>query len=134
MQFSQLRIGDTGFTVIIFYKKYCHVFTNDINNTCWIKFIQINTMFFYQPQQRLQRFFALFLRLVRIDRAGFDQLAGRIDHCQLAASALARIDAKNSQTAAWYESYGALPLLDAPQSLVLPLATIGTALTAAARR
>ena len=43
------------------------------------------------------------------------------------------IDAKNSQTAAWYESYGALPLLDAPQSLVLPLATIRTALTAAAR-
>jgi len=32
------------------------------------------------------------------------------------------IDAKNARVAAWYASYGALPLLDAPLSLLLPLA------------
>jgi hypothetical protein len=30
--------------------------------------------------------------------------------------------------ARWYGSYGAVPLLDAPLSLLLPLATIGAAL------
>jgi hypothetical protein len=30
--------------------------------------------------------------------------------------------------ARWYESYGALPMLDAPLSLVLPLATAADAL------
>jgi hypothetical protein len=34
------------------------------------------------------------------------------------------IDAKNDRAAAWYASYGALPLLDAERTLVLPLATI----------
>jgi GNAT superfamily N-acetyltransferase len=34
------------------------------------------------------------------------------------------IDAKNERVAAWYVSYGAMPLLDTPLSLVLPLATI----------
>jgi GNAT superfamily N-acetyltransferase len=38
------------------------------------------------------------------------------------------IDAKNDQTARWYASYGAVPLLDAPLSLVLPLATAAGAL------
>ncbi|MDQ2775956.1 MAG: GNAT family N-acetyltransferase [Acidobacteriota bacterium] len=33
-------------------------------------------------------------------------------------------DAKNERVAAWYASYGAMPLLDAPLSLLLPLATI----------
>jgi GNAT superfamily N-acetyltransferase len=37
------------------------------------------------------------------------------------------IDAKNARAAEWYESYGALPLLDAPLSLVLPLATVAKA-------
>jgi len=32
---------------------------------------------------------------------------------------------------AWYASYGALPLLDAPLSLLLPLATVEAALKAA---
>ena len=41
------------------------------------------------------------------------------------------IDAKNVRVAAWYAGYGALPLLDAPLSLVLPLATIEAALEAA---
>lgn len=43
------------------------------------------------------------------------------------------IDAKNDRVAAWYAGYGALPLLDAPRSLVLPLDTIAAALKAAGR-
>jgi GNAT superfamily N-acetyltransferase len=38
------------------------------------------------------------------------------------------IDAKNEAVAQWYASYGALALLDAPLSLVLPLATVAQAL------
>jgi len=41
------------------------------------------------------------------------------------------IDAKNEHVARWYASYGALPLLDAPLSLLLPLATIHKALKTA---
>ena len=41
------------------------------------------------------------------------------------------IDAKNERVARWYVSYGAVPLLDAPLSLLLPLKTIHSALTAA---
>jgi GNAT superfamily N-acetyltransferase len=41
------------------------------------------------------------------------------------------IDAKNGRVAAWYASYGALPLLDAPLSLLLPLTTVAAALKAA---
>ncbi len=41
------------------------------------------------------------------------------------------IDAKNEGVAQWYSSYGALSLLDAPLSLLLPLATIQQALEAA---
>jgi hypothetical protein len=40
------------------------------------------------------------------------------------------IDAKHAQAAAWYESYGAVRLLDAPLSLLLPLETIKAALEA----
>jgi len=40
------------------------------------------------------------------------------------------IDAKNARVAAWYASYGALPLLDAPSSLLLPLTTVEAALKA----
>ena len=43
------------------------------------------------------------------------------------------IDAKNDPVAGWYAAYGALALLDAPRSLVLPLATIEAALKAAGR-
>lgn len=43
------------------------------------------------------------------------------------------IDAKNERVAGWYETYGAISLLDAPRSLVLPLATIEAALKAAGR-
>lgn len=38
------------------------------------------------------------------------------------------IDAKNERAAAWYAGYGAVPLLDTPSSLLLPLATIEAAL------
>jgi len=38
------------------------------------------------------------------------------------------IDAKNESVAGWYAGYGAVPLLDAPLSLLLPLATIEAAL------
>jgi GNAT superfamily N-acetyltransferase len=38
------------------------------------------------------------------------------------------IDAKNERVAQWYASHGALPLLDAPSSLVLQLSTIADAL------
>ncbi len=43
------------------------------------------------------------------------------------------IDAKNERVAGWYESHGALPLLDAPLSLLLPLATIEAALRKAGK-
>jgi len=38
------------------------------------------------------------------------------------------IDAKNERVAGWYAGYGAVPLWDAPLSLLLPLATIEAAL------
>jgi GNAT superfamily N-acetyltransferase len=41
------------------------------------------------------------------------------------------IDAKNERAARWYASYGSVPLLDQPLSLLLPLATIEAALRAA---
>jgi len=48
--------------------------------------------------------------------------------CLLAASAVGGtvivIDAKSDRAASWYASYGALPLLDAESTLVLPLSTI----------
>ena len=43
------------------------------------------------------------------------------------------IDAKNEGVANWYASYGALPLLDTPLSLLLPLPTIRTVLEAAGK-
>jgi len=43
------------------------------------------------------------------------------------------IDAKNESVASWYASYGALRLLDAPLTLLLPLTTIEIALTAAGK-
>ncbi len=59
--------------------------------------------------------------------------AGR--RCLLAAAEVGGvvlvIDAKNGREAGWYASYGALPLLDAPLTLLLPLVTIQTALRTA---
>ena len=56
--------------------------------------------------------------------------AGR--RCLLAATEVGGvamlIDAKNERVAAWYVSYGALPLLDAPLTPVLPLTTVQASL------
>lgn len=43
------------------------------------------------------------------------------------------IDAKSEGVAGWYASYGAVPLLDAPLSLLLPFKTIHAALAAAGK-
>jgi GNAT superfamily N-acetyltransferase len=43
------------------------------------------------------------------------------------------IDAKNERVAAWYASHGAVPMLDQPLTLLLPLATIEAALKAAGK-
>ena len=43
------------------------------------------------------------------------------------------IDAKNERAAQWYAGYGAVPLLDAPLSLLLPLKTIEAALQASGK-
>jgi GNAT superfamily N-acetyltransferase len=43
------------------------------------------------------------------------------------------IDARNERAAGWYASYGAMPLLDAPLSLLLPLAIIEAALKKAGK-
>jgi len=43
------------------------------------------------------------------------------------------IDAKNERAAHWYATCGAVPLLDQPLSLLLPLATIDAALRAAGK-
>ncbi len=61
--------------------------------------------------------------------------AGR--RCLLAAAEVGGvvlvIDAKNQRVAGWYASYGAMPLLDAPLTLLLPLATIEVALKRAGK-
>lgn len=61
--------------------------------------------------------------------------AGR--RCLLAASETGGvallIDAKNTDIAEWYASYGAIPLLDQPLSLLLPFKTIYAALIAAGK-
>jgi GNAT superfamily N-acetyltransferase len=61
--------------------------------------------------------------------------AGR--RCLLAArevgGVVLAIDAKNDRVAGWYASYGAVPLRDAPLSLLLPLATMEAALRRAGK-
>jgi GNAT superfamily N-acetyltransferase len=61
--------------------------------------------------------------------------AGR--RCILAAAEVGGvallIDAKNERAATWYKSYGAVPIEDAPLSLLLPLATMKDALVAAGK-
>lgn len=56
--------------------------------------------------------------------------AGR--RCLLAAAEVGGvallIDAKNERVANWYASYGAIPLVDTPLCLLLPLATVQDAL------
>jgi GNAT superfamily N-acetyltransferase len=52
---------------------------------------------------------------------------------QVGGVALA-IDAKNTAAAKWYERFGALPLLDDPLRLVLPLITVARALAAVGKK
>ena len=70
-------------------------------------------------------------------RLGGQLLLSAGKRCLLAAAEVGGvailIDAKNARAAAWYQSYGALPLLDAPLSLMLPLTTVEAALKAAKR-
>jgi GNAT superfamily N-acetyltransferase len=44
------------------------------------------------------------------------------------------IDAKDDRASVWYARFGAVPLMDDPLKLILPLRTIAAALTAASRR
>lgn len=44
------------------------------------------------------------------------------------------IDAKDTKAARWYERFGAMPLLDDPLKLVLPLGTIADAVVAAEKK
>jgi len=44
------------------------------------------------------------------------------------------IDAKDENAARWYERFGALPLLDDPLKLILPLDTIAEAIESAGNR
>jgi GNAT superfamily N-acetyltransferase len=43
------------------------------------------------------------------------------------------IDAKNEKVARWYAGYGAVPMLDTPLSLLLPLTTVEAALKSAGK-
>ena len=73
----------------------------------------------------------------RLARLGADQkLQGQGRGGQLLPAAaevggvVLLIDAKNANVASWYARYGAVPLEDAPLTLMLPLATIKAALNA----
>jgi GNAT superfamily N-acetyltransferase len=61
--------------------------------------------------------------------------AGR--RCLLAAEEVGGIalliDAKDERTSRWYASFGSVPLLDAPLSLLLPLSTLKSALESAGK-
>ena len=52
---------------------------------------------------------------------------------EVGGTALA-IDAKDESAAHWYERFGALPLLDEPYKLVLPLVVIADTIWAAGMR
>jgi GNAT superfamily N-acetyltransferase len=87
-------------------------------------------------QRRLARHEVPGFRLARIaiDRVRQRQgLGGQLllaagRRCLMAAAIVGGtvliIDARNDRAAAWYVSYGAMPLFDAERTLILPLATI----------
>jgi GNAT superfamily N-acetyltransferase len=76
-------------------------------------------------------------RLVQGQRLGGQLILAAARRCLLAAMEVGGvallIDAKNERAAQWYASYGAVPLGDAPLSLLLPLETIREALEAAGK-
>jgi GNAT superfamily N-acetyltransferase len=63
---------------------------------------------------------------------GADLLLAAGKRCLLASAEIGGvamlIDAKNERAAAWYKSFGAVPILDAPQSLLLTLASLNAVL------
>ena len=76
-------------------------------------------------------------RLVQGQGLGGQLLLAAGRRCFLAAAEVGGvallIDAKSERAAKWYASFGAVPLVDAPMTLVLPLATIKAALEAAGK-
>jgi hypothetical protein len=70
-------------------------------------------------------------------RLGGQLLLSAGKRCLLASAEVGgvavRIDATSARPAAWHASYGAVPLLDAPLSLLLPLATVGAGLKTAGK-
>ncbi len=76
-------------------------------------------------------------RLVQGQGLGGQLLLAAGRRCFLAAAEVGGvallIDAKNERAAKWYASFGAVPLVDAPLTLLLPLATIKAALEAAGK-
>lgn len=96
-------------------------------------------------RRRLARHDVPGFRLARlaVDRRWQGQgIGGRLllsagKRCLLAAAEVGGvvivIDAKNDRAAKWYASYGAVPLLDAPLTLLLPLAIIEAALRKAGK-
>ena len=97
-------------------------------------------------RRRLARYDVPCFRLARLAvdlRAQKQGLGGQLllaagKRCLLAATQVGGvallIDAKNSGVAAWYAKYGAVPLLDSPLTLLLPLATIEAALKGETRK
>jgi GNAT superfamily N-acetyltransferase len=76
-------------------------------------------------------------RTMQGQRLGGQLLLAAGRRCLLAAAEVGGvvlvIDAKNERVARWYASYGAVPLLDAPLTLLLPLETIQAALERAGK-
>ena len=76
-------------------------------------------------------------RRVQSQGLGGQLLMAAGHRCLLAAAEVGGvvmvIDAKNAQVATWYGGFGAMPLLDAPLSLVIPLTTIEAALKKAGK-
>ena len=76
-------------------------------------------------------------RTMQGQRLGGQLLLAAGRRCLLAAAEVGGvvlvIDAKNERVARWYASYGAVPLLDAPLTLLLPLDTIQAALERAGK-
>ncbi len=73
-------------------------------------------------------------RRVQGQRLGGQLLLAAGRRCLLASAEVGGvallIDAKDELVAGWYASYGAVPLLDTPLSLLLPLTTVDAALKA----
>jgi GNAT superfamily N-acetyltransferase len=76
-------------------------------------------------------------RLVQGQGLGGQLLLAAGKRCLLASAEIGGvallIDAKNEKVGRWYASYGAVPMLDTPLSLLLPLTTVEAALKSAGK-